>query len=206
VGIPVSGYCGPTLLWNFDEETGVLTISGSGDMYTYGIEEGLRSPWYPLEKEITEVVFKYGAEAIGPYAFAEQHTGQVTYSDTLTDIGPYAFAWNTCVEELVLPKNIVAIHDSAYYSGVLRSAYIPEGATEADIETMRRGGDEARDPHCAWTAGLQAAGISVSGFAKKCIAGSPHFYPPNLSKVLRLSRKNDKINYYAKLCASNGGY
>ena len=46
----------------------------------------------------------------------------------------------------------------------------------------------------------------VSGFDKKCIAGSPHFYPPNLSKVLRLSRKNDKINYYAKLCASNGGY
>ncbi len=32
---PTSGTCGENIIWEFDDETGVLTISGTGDMYDY---------------------------------------------------------------------------------------------------------------------------------------------------------------------------
>lgn len=32
----VGGTCGDNLTWTFDEASGMLTISGTGDMYDYG--------------------------------------------------------------------------------------------------------------------------------------------------------------------------
>ncbi|MBR4241805.1 MAG: hypothetical protein IKR97_06250, partial [Eubacterium sp.] len=34
--VPESGMCGTDLTWEFDDSTGIVTITGPGDMYDYG--------------------------------------------------------------------------------------------------------------------------------------------------------------------------
>ena len=41
---PTSGTCGENLTWNFDVDTGVLTISGTGKMYNYFYNSDV--PWH----------------------------------------------------------------------------------------------------------------------------------------------------------------
>lgn len=53
------GYCGEDLVWVFDDATGILTISGTGEMYDYG--NGCDSPWAIYENDIKEVVIQDGS-------------------------------------------------------------------------------------------------------------------------------------------------
>ena len=63
-----SGSCGENVSYTFDAATGLLTISGSGDMYDYGWNS--KSPFYNEDKsEITRIVINYGVTSIGEQAF-----------------------------------------------------------------------------------------------------------------------------------------
>ena len=69
-----SGNCGPGLSWSFSG--GVLTISGSGDMYDYpehlhGPDSGneLAQPWFHLKPYINSIVINEGVTSIGAGAF-----------------------------------------------------------------------------------------------------------------------------------------
>ncbi len=61
-----SGQCGDDVSWDFNSETGVLTISGTGSMYDYDWDE---SPFYESE-EILQIVIESGIDYIGSYAFS----------------------------------------------------------------------------------------------------------------------------------------
>ena len=68
--IVASGTCGAegdgsNLTWTLDSE-GVLTISGSGDMYDYGF---LNAPWYGSRSRVKSAVIAEGVTSIGWYAF-----------------------------------------------------------------------------------------------------------------------------------------
>lgn len=86
------GICGPSLAWLFDEETGVLTITGTGWMYGfYGPEEA--QPWDEYKESITSVVMEEGVETVGRYAFAAYPALETVYiPSTLTSIEQYSFA------------------------------------------------------------------------------------------------------------------
>ena len=45
-----SGQCGDNLDWSFDEESGTLTITGSGEMYDYSFYDAV--PWAAYQEEI----------------------------------------------------------------------------------------------------------------------------------------------------------
>ncbi len=60
--------CGNGLTWQFDEETGVLTIQGSGPMYNF--EDEMNLPWSQYLTQIKKVVVIYGVTSIGKNAFA----------------------------------------------------------------------------------------------------------------------------------------
>ena len=69
-----SGTCGDNLTWNLTN--GVLTISGSGNMYPYNPpdeedSQHLVAPWEPYRQSITSVVILEGVISIGSYAFGE---------------------------------------------------------------------------------------------------------------------------------------
>ena len=65
-----TGTCGANLTWSYDTSTGVLTISGSGDMPNYGSEKYYTDvPWYSIQGDITQVSLPADLTSIGDNAF-----------------------------------------------------------------------------------------------------------------------------------------
>ena len=64
----VSGTCGDNLTWSLDSTTGVLTISGTGEMNDFGYSDN-KAPWYTKRDLITSVELSDDVTSIGSYAF-----------------------------------------------------------------------------------------------------------------------------------------
>ena len=81
-----SGACGDNLTWTLDD-SGVLTISGTGKMSNYTRYKG--APW---GKEISRLEIQQGVGSIGMYAFYQcAGLREVTIPDTVVSIGNSAF-------------------------------------------------------------------------------------------------------------------
>ncbi|MBQ7499976.1 MAG: leucine-rich repeat protein [Clostridia bacterium] len=74
----VTGTCGDALVWKLNLDTGVLTISGTGDMYDYNssyIFAGMEviystdAPWFEYKNDIVAVNIADGVTGIGNNAF-----------------------------------------------------------------------------------------------------------------------------------------
>ena len=82
--------CGDDLTWTLDED-GVLTISGTGDMWDY--PHPPEQPWFAFANEIQEVVLKPGVTGIGDHAFHNcREIRTVTMPEGVTSIGDLAFS------------------------------------------------------------------------------------------------------------------
>lgn len=71
-----NGKCGDNLKWVFDDESGVLTISGYGEMDNYKAYNSTpwylsETPWYEYRNDIKEVIIETRVNSIGDYAFYE---------------------------------------------------------------------------------------------------------------------------------------
>ncbi|MCD8055272.1 MAG: leucine-rich repeat protein, partial [Clostridiales bacterium] len=79
--------CGDNLSWTLED--GTLTISGTGDMYSY--EDGT-TPWFYISNKITSIVIEDGVTSIGDWAFANcTNLTSVSIPDSVTSIGSFAF-------------------------------------------------------------------------------------------------------------------
>lgn len=90
-----SGPCGKTkadtLEWSFNESTGVLTISGAGDMADYSSKTGV-APWKVFADKITEVKIGDQVTGIGTIAFAGlENLTKVNIPASITRFGSYIF-------------------------------------------------------------------------------------------------------------------
>lgn len=89
-----SGQCGRTktntLKWAFDSSTGVLAISGAGDMQDY--TDGAPTPWKSFADEITEIQIGDQVTGIGTAAFAGlKKLKKVNIPASITRLGSYIF-------------------------------------------------------------------------------------------------------------------
>lgn len=66
--VTVKGFCGENAEYTLDISSGVLTISGKGDMTDY--EQAADAPWYEQKDVITEIVVEEGITSIGNNAFS----------------------------------------------------------------------------------------------------------------------------------------
>lgn len=62
-----NGKCGDNLKWVFDDESGILTISGYGNMYSYSSRKP--APWSAYKSFFKSVNIEEGVESIGANAF-----------------------------------------------------------------------------------------------------------------------------------------
>ena len=86
----VGGTCGAdggNLTWSLDTDTGVLTISGTGDMADYSEDDA--APWSEDYKDcIQSVTIGSGVTSIGDYAFSYHFMlTSATIGEDVTHIG-----------------------------------------------------------------------------------------------------------------------
>lgn len=184
-----SGYCGPHATYKLDE-TGVLTISGSGPMWDFTNKRDM--PWWDVREEVSHVEIEYGICYIGYRAF-DYCTGlrSVTIPKSVTEIGDWAFhscvwlkaiiadsitsigkhAFSSCMRltSVTIPDSVTEIGDCAFwYCRGLKSVIIPNNVTEIESSTFQG---------CS---GLKSIAIPESVTK---IAGSAFRYCENLTNV-----------------------
>jgi len=113
-----SGTCGTDAYWGFMEETGELTIWGSGAMEDYSWEfndeKGANSPTAPWGSFDIEAIKIYGVTTIGECAFCyNSNLTSVEFWPSVTAIGTYAF-FSCGLESVTIPGSVATIGDQAF--------------------------------------------------------------------------------------------
>ncbi len=128
----VSGTCGENLTWTLNTETGVLTISGTGDMYDYTYNDP--APWYELRAGVTEAVIEEGVTSIGAYAFRSLSSlVSVSIPSSCKSIGTFAFDYCSSLASADLPEGVESIGRFAFnLCYALSSVHIPASLTDLD--------------------------------------------------------------------------
>lgn len=122
------GSNGNNVTYSFDENSGVLTISGNGDMEEYVSSD--KTPWNTYKTLITSLVVKNGVTSVGRSAFSG--TTKLTSAKldaSVTKIGENAFY--NCVEltNIEMP-GAESISSNAFYNCVkLTSIELPQSVT-----------------------------------------------------------------------------
>ena len=114
-----SGQCGDNVYWSFDEATGTLTISGTGDsVWGYDpswAEDARLPPWYGVREKIETLVFSCQVSRIGNYSFADcVKLIEVKLPDSLQDIGTHAFSGCSSLPVISIPEGVTFIHGGAF--------------------------------------------------------------------------------------------
>ena len=112
-----SGTCGTNITWVLDE-TGTLTITGTGAMTNYNMDDyGTPSPapWLDYFSSIKSVVISEGITTVGNYAFYKcSKITSVSIPTTITSIGKYAFYNCEGITSISLPSNLKTIDYYAF--------------------------------------------------------------------------------------------
>ena len=124
-GIIDSGSCGKNLNWKVTEN-GVLTISGSGTMYSYA----WGTPWYKYSDLIETAVIEEGVTSIGNSAFFNlDNLKNVEISETVESIATYAFSSCDSLESICIPAGVTQIEGGAFSgSQILKKIDVEEGS------------------------------------------------------------------------------
>ena len=129
--VTYSGKCGD-LTYTFNTDTGVLTISGTGEMRGplcyYGSKEHGRIDIYGL---VRAVKFSGEVTSIGERAFYGcSNLKRITIPDSVTSIGERAFNYCSSLTSINIPDGVTSIGKSAFSScSNLTSISIPDSVT-----------------------------------------------------------------------------
>ncbi len=125
-----SGICGDNLIWRFEEETGTLTISGTGKMYDYSFDDIPLWEEYGVKKaDIVNVIVSDGVTSIGDFAFNScSELISVDLPQSLERIGNMAFLQCKKIATIHLPDNVHIFDDAFYSCTSLKSVTIPSSA------------------------------------------------------------------------------
>ena len=125
-----SGTCGDNLTWEFDAETGVLTISGTGAMEDYNYIT-YASSWYNYSSSIRSVIISDGVTNIGDEAFSDcSSLTSVTIPNSVTSIGEGAFSDCKYLTSVTIPNSVTSIGVQVFYEcSSLTSVTIPNSVT-----------------------------------------------------------------------------
>ena len=123
-----TGKCGDNVTYSLDTSTGVLTISGTGDMADYsGYDD---SPFY-YNSSVKTVIIENGVTSIGKHAFQGcASLISITILNSVTSIGDSAFYNCTSLTNITIPNSVTSISRHAFCNCTsLKSVTIPNSVT-----------------------------------------------------------------------------
>ncbi|MBP3447896.1 MAG: leucine-rich repeat protein [Clostridia bacterium] len=117
----MTGKCGDNLSWAFYLTENKLTITGSGDMYSYTAADTVwHSGASQIWKNVPPTILRHveigdGVTSIGDHAFGGlSYLETVTMADSVIRIGEWAFRDCTKLKSIDISKNITSISDFAF--------------------------------------------------------------------------------------------
>lgn len=121
----ISGTCGEDVVWELNEKTGVLTISGKGAMYDYEYYNSyggyVDAPWWG-----------------GPLTYWNRTIKKVVVSDGVTNVGDYAFYRCKGLTDVKLGKDVEIIGEASFFdSDSLKEIELPDGLTTIEERAFR---------------------------------------------------------------------
>ena len=109
-----SGACGENATWSLNTETGLLTISGAGDMADY--DNASDVPWYSYIHTIQTITISDGITSIGIHAFWDcSSLVSVTIPESVTSIGIEAFGRCSSLVSVTIPDSVTSIGWGAFF-------------------------------------------------------------------------------------------
>ncbi len=139
----LEGICGDGVTYKLTVD-GVLTISGSGSMYSFASEN---APWYKYvsgdrDYVIKEVKVLDGVTNVGENAFYGcTSLTKVTLSSSVTDICDRAFDGCTALSSVTLTDGVVSIGSEAFsYCTALKTITLNEGLTTLGDKVFSQSG------------------------------------------------------------------
>ena len=129
--------CGPDLYWSFDEGSGVLTITGSGEMRTWS--DYTKVPWYENAGSIRSISFPAELTSIGASAFKNcKGLTSVTIPAKVESIGVDAFSGCSKLRSVRIPDNVTLIGKRAFEDCTsLKEAIIGNGVKNIEEGVFR---------------------------------------------------------------------
>lgn len=126
---PTSGTCGENLTWEYDRDTRVMTISGTGGMKDYTADD--ITPWWPFAAEIVTVEIADGVTSIGDLGFYGcDEIVSIQIPDSVTSIGERAFDTCYALERIDIPESVTTIGNAAFAASGLTEVVLPASITE----------------------------------------------------------------------------
>ena len=170
-----TGKCGDNVTYSLDTETGVLTISGTGEMKGY---YNRNSPFLE-NSNIKSVIIGNSVTSIGYGAFYGcTSLTSVTIGNSVTSIGDLAFYNCTSLTNITIPNSVTSIGWSAFYNCTsLTSVTIPDSVT-----SIGDGAFEGCSSLTSVTIGNSVTSISGSAF-ENCKSLTSVTIPNNVTNI-----------------------
>lgn len=139
----VSGKCGDSIFWLYNEQKKTLIIAGSGKMYDYSYHND--APWKHMaenpdealkydDSQIDKVIIGSEITYIGEEAFSGLLIYEVEFdniaSSKLESIGEYAFSYCNSLDSIKLPSSLKKIGKHAFSNSAFSSFTIPSSCKE----------------------------------------------------------------------------
>ena len=137
-----SDYCGAegdNLIWSYNTEDSILTISGSGAMANYHSTYDY-APWHSYRKNIKEIVINDGTTTIGRDAFVNcSQLISITIPNSVDSIGDGAFFGCSMLEQITIPNRVKTIGDQTFYGcSNLTSVVLPDSLKQIKSGAFRQ--------------------------------------------------------------------
>ena len=126
---------GNNIIWNFDEVTSTLTLSGSGEMYNLSPGEG--AEWHAYYNKVKKIVINEGISSIGTNAFCGLEKAEsIKIPHSVKTIYSGALQGCESIEEVHLPNNLTNIGTNAFFlMGSCKGFYIDEPGPKTAYHT-----------------------------------------------------------------------
>ena len=127
--------------WNFQPETGSLTVRGRGAMEDWG--EWKERPWEDFREAIHSVMIDSGITGIGNGAFRDcTALEEVELADTVERLGVFSFRGCSALKKITLPRGVWMIGAKAFQRcTALEQVWLPASLKYVDMRAFA--GDEA---------------------------------------------------------------
>lgn len=129
------GSCGDNVTWTLDLSTGVMTFSGTGDMYNYSSST---TPWRYSRDYIKKAVVEEGVTSIGDCVLTRWlQLEEVELAGSIRILGTNCFQGCLALTEIVLPEGLEIIGSKAFNGATgLETITLPESLTVIDMKAF----------------------------------------------------------------------